>query len=104
LKQILEGLKVSDYNSIKFFFKQFNYLLLIFKYIHDEELVHGNLKPENFIFENDNYDGQIKLTDIALYPLLGTDLLKYALTSSAQYCGIYLIYFIFKNFNKKNLN
>jgi len=58
------------------------------KYVHDLELVHGNLKPENFLFDSeDENDSIIKITDIALYSLFDKEILKNSLTSSAQYCG-----------------
>ncbi|CAF0887529.1 unnamed protein product [Brachionus calyciflorus] len=65
LKQILEGLK----------------------YIHDEGLVHGNLKPENLVFENENDESNVKITDIALYPILESELLKHAIVSNVQFCA-----------------
>lgn len=66
LKQILEGLK----------------------YIHQEGLVHGDLKPENFMFEQaENEESLVKITDIALNPILDKDLLKNSLSLSTQYCA-----------------
>lgn len=65
LKQILEGIQ----------------------YIHQECLVHGNLKPENIMYENaENEDGTIKITDTALNAILDKDLVKSSLNHSAQYC------------------
>ncbi len=75
------------YNLNKFFLK----------YIHDEGLVHGNLKAENFIFENDNDDSNVKISDIALYPLLDRELLKHTISTSPQYCGKFFLYRILKS-------
>ena len=55
-------------------------------------MVHGNLKAENFIFENDNDDSNVKISDIALYPLLDRELLKHTISTSPQYCGKFVLY------------
>jgi serine/threonine protein kinase len=57
------------------------------KYIHEEDMVHGNLKPENFLFENENEDSIVKITDVALFTILDKDLLKHSIESSSQYCA-----------------
>lgn len=40
------------------------------------------------MYETENDDSSIKITDFALYPILEKELLKHAIVSSAQYCGI----------------
>lgn len=58
------------------------------QYIHQEGLVHSNLKPENFMFDKEGTDDcLVKITDTALFPILDRDLLKTSLNISAQYCG-----------------
>ena len=58
------------------------------KYLHDEQLVHGDVKPENVIFDNNNIEPKlVKITDVALFTLLDTDLLRHTLAISGQYCG-----------------
>ncbi len=88
LKQILEGLKVF------YLLQSPDRLIIIFnifkcvKYVHDQELLHGNLKPENFLFDSeDENESHVKITDIAMYSLFDKEILKHSLTSSAQYCG-----------------
>jgi serine/threonine protein kinase len=67
------------------------------KYIHNEGVVHGNLKPENCVYENeydepsDNEtnehlnDQTIKITDVALLKILDKDLMRFAAGSAIQY-------------------
>ena len=50
-------------------------------------MVHGNLKPENFLYENESEDSIVKITDVALYTILEKDLLKNSIESSPQYTG-----------------
>ena len=53
-------------------------------------MVHANLKPENFLYENESEESLVKITDIALYTILEKDLLKQSIESSFQYCGNYI--------------
>ncbi len=57
------------------------------QYIHEEDLVHGNLKPENLIYETESEDSKIKISDVAVYELMDKDLLRHAINSSTQFCG-----------------
>ena len=40
------------------------FIIIFKKYIHEEDMVHGNLKPENFLFENDNVDSIVNTDSI----------------------------------------
>lgn len=56
------------------------------RYIHQEGLVHGNLKASNFIYENDSEDSHVKITDISLPLILDKDQLRNYVHESAQFC------------------
>ena len=61
--------------------------VFFFKYIHDEQLVHGNLKPSNLIYINESEESLIKITDVALFKLLDKDLLRHYVSEAVQFCG-----------------
>ena len=50
-------------------------------------MVHGNLKPENFLYEDEIDESIVKITDVGLYTILDKDLLKHSIEASSQYCG-----------------
>lgn len=60
---------------------------MLFKYLHDEELVHGNLKPSNFIFKSTDSDSPVKIADVASYPLLDRELIAFTISASPEFCG-----------------
>ena len=57
------------------------------KYIHDEQLVHGNLKPSNLIYVNETEESVIKVTDVALFKIIDKELLKHFVNESVQVWG-----------------
>ena len=55
-------------------------------------MIHGNLKPENFLYEDENDDSIVKITDVGLYTILDKDLLKHSIEASSQYCCNYFLF------------
>jgi calcium-dependent protein kinase len=63
--------------------------LEIFKQIHEEGVIHKDLKPENFMIQNQDDDSTVKITDVALDSILGATLHRHNIIASAQSCGKY---------------
>ena len=64
-----------------------NLILFFNKYIHDEQLAHGNLKPSNLIYLNESEESIIKITDISLFKILDKELLRHFVSEAVQFCG-----------------
>lgn len=75
LKETLEQKKLND-EEIELILKQ---MIAALSYVHEEGLIHGNIKPSNFIFDN---KGNLKLTDFGISIHTSTENSEYTQTAT----------------------
>ena len=55
--------------------------------MHDEGLLHRNIKPQNVQCETNSDDIRVKLTDACLFSLMDKELHRHNIRSATQFCA-----------------